>query len=68
MNTHRLESKTNQLGGSFLRVHLWPVVVGLALAFSVTGCAKKAETAAAPGLVKVRFQTDWFPQPEHGGY
>lgn len=33
------------------------------------GCGKKAETAVAPGaLVKVRFQTDWFPQPEHGGY
>ena len=41
-------------------------LVGLAL---LTSCGKKAETAAAPGaLVKVRFQTDWFPQPEHGGY
>lgn len=34
----------------------------------IAGCSKKAETAAAPGLTKVRFQTDWFPQPEHGGY
>lgn len=34
-----------------------------------TGCGKKAETAAGPAaLIKVRFQTDWFPQPEHGGY
>ncbi len=34
-----------------------------------TGCGKKAEIAAGPAaLVKVRFQTDWFPQPEHGGY
>ncbi len=23
---------------------------------------------AAPALTKVRFQTDWYPQPEHGGY
>lgn len=33
----------------------------------LAGCGKKVETAG-PGLVKVRFQTDWFPQPEHGGY
>jgi NitT/TauT family transport system substrate-binding protein len=40
------------------------------IAALLAGCGKKAETAAAsaPGLVKVRFQTDWFPQPEHGGY
>jgi len=24
--------------------------------------------AAPTALVKVRFQTDWFPEPEHGGY
>ena len=41
----------------------------LLLAVLLTGCGKKAESVAAPGaLVKVRFQTDWFPQPEHGGY
>lgn len=34
---------------------------------ALTGCGKKTETAAT-GLVKVRFQTDWFPEPEHGGY
>lgn len=33
------------------------------------GCTKKSEAPpAAPGRTKVRFQTDWFPQPEHGGY
>ncbi len=38
-------------------------------AFLFAGCGRKAETAAGPAaLVKVRFQTDWFPQPEHGGY
>lgn len=32
-------------------------------------CSKRDSAAQpAPGLVKVRFQTDWFPQPEHGGY
>jgi NitT/TauT family transport system substrate-binding protein len=34
----------------------------------LAGCGKKAEAPPAPGLVKVRLQTDWFPQPEHGGY
>jgi len=43
--------------------------LALAAAALLTGCGKKAETAAGPAaLVKVRFQTDWFPQPEHGGY
>ena len=47
------------------------LVFALALLGLAAGCGKKAETAAAPGtpaLIKVRFQTDWFPQPEHGGY
>lgn len=45
------------------------LLLGLLLAF-VTGCGRPAETAtpAATTPVKVRFQTDWFPQPEHGGY
>ena len=41
------------------------------IALSVlTGCGKQDEPApaAGPALVKIRFQTDWFPQPEHGGY
>lgn len=49
----------------------WPTVVLAALALFSGGCGKKADTAASSGpaaLVKVRFQTDWFPQPEHGGY
>lgn len=44
------------------------LLLGAALgAVLLSSCAKR-ETAAAPGLTKVRFQTDWFPQPEHGGY
>ena len=40
------------------------------LAIGLTGCGKKAGSASAGSAapVKVRFQTDWFPQPEHGGY
>lgn len=38
-----------------------------AILLALTGCGKKPETPST-GLVKVRFQTDWFPQPEHGGY
>ncbi len=47
------------------------LVFALALLGLAAGCGKKAESAAAPGAparTKVRFQTDWFPQPEHGGY
>ena len=33
-----------------------------------TGCGRKSEAPAPGALVKIRFQTDWFPQPEHGGY
>lgn len=45
------------------------LLICLLLVVLFAGCGKKTETPAAPGaLVKVRFQTDWFPQPEHGGY
>lgn len=43
-----------------------------AAGFLLAGCGEKSASVAAakPGsaLVKVRLQTDWFPQPEHGGY
>lgn len=46
-----------------------PLAAIACLALLLAGCGKKAaEPAAAPGLVKIKFQTDWFPQPEHGGY
>ena len=48
-----------------------PLRLLLALVLVVfAGCGRKAGPApsAANALVKVRFQTDWFPQPEHGGY
>ncbi len=35
----------------------------------LVGCGKQADApAAAAGPVKIKFQTDWYPQPEHGGY
>jgi len=36
----------------------------------LAGCGKDRLPSGAglPGPVKVTFQTDWFPQPEHGGY
>ncbi|MSU46876.1 MAG: myristoyl transferase [Lacunisphaera sp.] len=36
--------------------------------FAFAGCGRQATPAASAAPVKVRFQTDWFPQPEHGGY
>lgn len=39
------------------------------MACGLAGCGRQeAAPAAAPGLVKIKFQTDWYPQPEHGGY
>ena len=54
---------------SFLVGSVKVLIVAAAL-FSLCGCGKKTETAPAGNsvLAKVRFQTDWFPQPEHGGY
>jgi NitT/TauT family transport system substrate-binding protein len=37
-------------------------------ALGFAGCSKPAAPVVAGGLVKVRLQTDWYPQPEHGGY
>lgn len=44
------------------------VVAGLTLCLA--GCGRKdaAPPTAPAGLVQIRFQTDWYPQPEHGGY
>lgn len=44
----------------------YTLVLSVLFAIGLLGCAKKE--AAPGGLVKVRFQTDWYPQPEHGGY
>ncbi|HEY8995218.1 MAG TPA: ABC transporter substrate-binding protein [Lacunisphaera sp.] len=45
------------------------ILGGLALVLCLSGCGKQAKpVAAAHESIKIRFQTDWFPQPEHGGY
>jgi NitT/TauT family transport system substrate-binding protein len=36
------------------------------ITLSIAGCRK--ETADTSGLVHVKFQADWYPQPEHGGF
>ncbi len=48
----------------------WPTLLAAGLALMIAGCAKKAGStpATTAGLVRIKFQTDWFPQPEHGGY
>ncbi len=45
-------------------------VLVVIVSFALAGCGKQAAepAVAAGGRVKIRFQTDWFPQPEHGGY
>src|SRR3954451_22577660 len=47
------------------------VIVAVALS-GATSYGKNDDAAKAAGeagkLVKIKFQTDWFPQPEHGGY
>ena len=42
-----------------------------ALAFALAGCGEKTPPAApgsAPVLTKISVQTDWYAQPEHGGF
>jgi NitT/TauT family transport system substrate-binding protein len=68
MDPSNHELKSTRRNRAPLGVRSGSFVVVLAAVFFLTGCAKQAATAAAPGPIKVRFQTDWFPQPEHGGY
>ncbi len=43
------------------------ILLLLIAVIALAGCGRKvAEPAAGP--VKIKFQTDWYPQPEHGGY
>jgi NitT/TauT family transport system substrate-binding protein len=37
----------------------------LALLLCILGCRRDV---ASSGLVPIHFQTDWYPQPEHGGF
>jgi NitT/TauT family transport system substrate-binding protein len=40
----------------------------LLLALTVFTACKPKQPAAANGLFPIVFQTDWYPQPEHGGF
>ena len=48
--------------------------IGVSFAFiliGLTGCGEKASAppaGAAPLLTKITVQTDWYAQPEHGGF
>lgn len=44
----------------------WVLLVSGLLALA--GCDRPPEAKAAVTLRKVKFQTDWFPQAEHGGF
>ncbi len=56
-----------------MRLRFLAFICSLA-AFCVAGCGRRASSevaknvASTPGLRRVVFQTDWFPQAEHGGY
>ncbi len=44
-----------------------PLVAVLSLTL-LAGCRKDTAAKASNGLIPVRLQADWYPQPEHGGY
>ena len=43
-------------------------VLSLSILVMFSGCHGNQETPAKDGLMPVRLQADWYPQPEHGGY
>ncbi len=49
---------------SFHRVRNLAAALLLSLA-TLTGCHSRSNTS---GLTTVKFQADWYPQPEHGGF
>jgi NitT/TauT family transport system substrate-binding protein len=52
-------------------VRILPTFLAGCLLMLAAGCGQKPSASAPeakPGLIKVRFATDWYPQPEHGGY
>jgi NitT/TauT family transport system substrate-binding protein len=42
------------------------VLLSIALCLSLVSCARQDK--GSNGLTRVRLQTDWFPQAEHGGF
>jgi len=46
-----------------LRLVIWFASIGF-LCF-LAGCHRQTQSS---GLIPINFQTDWYPQPEHGGF
>jgi NitT/TauT family transport system substrate-binding protein len=44
------------------------VISAILACIMVAGCSRKASDAEPKGIMHVRFQTDWYPQGEHGGF
>jgi NitT/TauT family transport system substrate-binding protein len=38
----------------------------MATVLATIGC--QHDSSSEPGLIKVTLQTDWYPEPEHGGF
>ena len=53
------------LRSNMARTHPFVIPLCLIVLWCVTGCHR---AAPAGNLVPVAFQTDWYPQPEHGGF
>src|SRR5438445_13804794 len=66
----RREHGTLRQGGAFLpirrSVQLFLSVLVVVAVMVTTGC--RSQSAKSSGLIPVRLQTDWYPQPEHGGF
>ena len=45
----------------------WCVLAGLAVVCA-SGCKTSSAGSGLTGLTKVTLQSDWYPQPEHGGF
>jgi len=43
------------------------LLFSIAVALTLAGCGRQEEVTES-GLPLVKFQTDWYPQAEHGGY
>ena len=43
-------------------------LASLQIASAFTGCRGKQHLETKNGLIQVRLQADWYPQPEQGGY
>jgi NMT1/THI5 like protein len=61
-----------QRGALRIRRIAFGLLTSAATVLLLAGCGSKSDvsspTSGATGLTRVRFQTDWYAQPEHGGF